>query len=72
MVLQVRLERVARDIPSYRFAQMIGCDPQLWFKYELGRKPAPPHIAAKVSKLLGKPAEELFTPVTPESVGVGN
>ncbi len=63
MVLQVKLERAACNIRSYEFTQMVGCDPQRWYKFESGAKPAPPHIAQKASELLGKPADELFVPV---------
>ena len=70
MVLQVRLERVARGLRSYEFAQMVGCDPQRWYRFENGRKPCPADIADKASDILGKPAEELFAPVEVEAVGV--
>ena len=69
-VLQVRLERVSHGLRSYEFAQLIGCDPERWYKFENGTKRAPADIAAKASELLGKPASELFAPVEAEPVGV--
>ena len=70
MVLQVRLERVARNIRSYEFAAMLGCDPQRWYRFENGRNPCPADIADKASALLGKPVNELFAPVEAEPVVV--
>ena len=70
MVLQIRLERVARNIRSYEFAAMVGVDPQRWYKFENGRLPVPTKIADKASDILGKPANELFTPVEVEAVAV--
>ena len=70
MVLQVRLERVARNIRSYEVAQMVGCDPQRWYKFESGAEPVPADITDRASDLLGKPVNELFVPVEAESVAV--
>jgi len=70
MVLQVRLERVARNLRSWEFAQLIGCDPQRWYKFENGKKPVPADVADRVAELLGKPMEELFAPVEAKPITV--
>ena len=72
MVLQIKLERVARNLRSYELAQMLGVDSQRYYKFESGALPVPKEIADKASELLGKTADELFTPVTVELVGVGS
>jgi transcriptional regulator with XRE-family HTH domain len=72
MTLQVKLERIARNLRSYEFAQMLGLDPQRYYKFESGAKQPPPEVAEKTSELLGLPASELFSPVNMEPIGVGN
>ena len=69
MVLQVRVERVALGLRSYQFAQLVGCNPQLWMRYEMGTQKPPPDVIERVAKLLGKPPGELFAPVEVEPIG---
>ena len=72
MVLRVKVERIARDIRSYQFAALVGCNPQLWSRYERGTQAPPTEVAERASELLGKPSEELFAPVVVESPGMPN
>ena len=72
MVLQVRIERVARGLRSYQFAQLIGCNPQLWMRYELGTQKPPPAVVERVSQLLGKTPGALFAPVEVNPIDISN
>ena len=49
MVFKVKLERIARDIKSYEFAQMLKCNPNIWSQIESGKRIRPPNIAEKAS-----------------------
>jgi len=66
MVFKVKLERIARDIKSYEFAQMLKCNPNIWSQIESGNRIPPPNIAEKASEILGMSVERLFTPVITE------
>ena len=70
MVLQIRLERVARGLRSYELAGMLKCDPQVWYGYEAGTKPVSARVADNASALFGKPASELFKPVEVEAIAI--
>ena len=67
MVLQVRVLRVARNIPQWVMAQRVGVDTQRWREIELGRKEASQAVAIKAAKVLGVSIETLFEPVELES-----
>ena len=71
MVLQVRLERVARDIKAYEMAAMLGYNPNLWLQVEKGRKKPPDDVARKASEILGRTVEELFQPAFTSSYRKG-
>jgi len=69
MVLQVRVERVRRDISMWKFAQMLEIDPQRWRWFETGQRKAPADVADRAAKVLGVPVEDLFRRVDPNTVG---
>jgi len=64
MVLQIRIERVRRDISVWKFAQMLEIDPQRWRWFETGQRATPPEVAERAADVLGIPVENLFKPVS--------
>ena len=63
MVLRAKIQRVARDISQFKFAQMLDIDPQRWRRFESGDKEPPQEVADKAAEVLGVPVEDLFCPV---------
>ena len=63
MVLRAKIERVARDISQFKFAQMLDIDPQRWRRFGSGDKEPPQEVADKAAEVLGVPVEDLFCPV---------
>ncbi len=68
MVLQIRIERVSRDIKMWEFAQMLGVDPQRWRWFETGQRKTPPNVASKAAEVLGVPVDDLFKQVELEAI----
>ena len=62
MVLQVKLERIAKGIKAYEMAALVGYNPNLWLQVKKGLKQPPVEVAEKASQILGKPAQDLFRP----------
>ena len=60
MVLQVKLERIAKGIKAYEMAALVGYNPNLWLQVEKGLRKPPEAVADKASHILGKPVQELF------------
>ena len=63
MVLQVKLERIAKGIKAYEMAALVGYNPNLWLQVEKGLRKPPADVADKASHILRKPVEKLFCPV---------
>ncbi len=63
MVLQVKLERIAKGIKAYEMAALVGYNPNLWLQVEKGVRKPPVDVAEKASDVLGKPMDKLFCPV---------
>ena len=62
MVLQVKLERIAKGIKAYEMAALVGYNPNLWLQVEKGLRKPPNDVADKASSILGKPVDKLFCP----------
>jgi len=62
MVLQVKLERIAKGIKAYEMAALVGYNPNLWLQVEKGLRKPPADVAEKASHILRKPVEILFCP----------
>ena len=60
VVLQVKLERIAKGIKAYEMAALVGYNPNLWLQVEKGLRKPPEDVADKASNILGKPVEVLF------------
>ena len=63
MVLQVKLELIAKGIKAYEMAALVGYNPNLWLQVEKGVRKPPVDVAEKASDVLGKPMAKLFCPV---------
>ena len=63
MVLQVKLERIAKGIKAYEMAALVGYNPNLWLQVEKGLRQPPAHVAERASNVLRKSVEKLFCPV---------
>jgi len=60
MVKRVKLVRIAQGYPSYRFAALVGVNPNWWHEIEMGTRKASERVMLRASEILGRPVEDLF------------